>query len=74
MTICRPDYERKVIGRTNKRWCFRCRARFIHYKVVLSEKVVFSKRGEHISGGWYEPILVLECRNCGGDHTEFGSG
>lgn len=72
MAICRPDVERKIIGRTNKKWCFNCRARFIHNKVMFTEILRYDEKGELING-YYEPFLKYECRNCSGEYYEFGS-
>lgn len=73
MTICTPgNLRRKVIGRTQKRWCFKCRGRFIHDKVIFTEILQYDEKGELING-YYEPFLKYECRNCKEEHLEFGS-
>lgn len=72
MTICRPDTKRKVVGRTNKKWCFKCRGYFIHDKAVYSEVLRYDAKGDLING-YYEPFLQYECRNCGEEHYEFAS-
>ncbi len=72
MTICRPDVKRQVIGRTKKRWCFKCRGYFVHNKALYSEVLRYDEEGELING-YYEPFLKYECRNCEEEHIEFGS-
>jgi len=72
LTICRTTLERKKIGRTRKKWCFKCRNRFVHDKVVLTEKLEYDKAGNLING-YYEPELKYECRNCKDEHFVFGT-
>ncbi len=73
MSICRGGpYEKKIIGRTNKKWCFKCRGYFIHDKVVYSEILRYTEDGEMING-YYEPFLQYNCRNCGEEHIDFAS-
>lgn len=73
MAICRADVSRKVVGYFRKKmWCFNCRARFIHDKVVYSEILRYTDEGELING-YYEPYMRYECRNCHEEHYEFAS-
>ena len=72
VTICKPDMVRRVIGRTRK-WCFGCRKRLIHFKVLHTEILRFTKGGELLNG-WQEPFITLECRRCKRDLTDFPSG
>lgn len=62
LTICRTPSHRQVYGRTNRRWCFKCRKRHVHDKVRYVPKDVMS---------YYEPHAAIECRGCGGDFTAF---
>ncbi len=56
IALCRGVYDKKIIGRTNKKWCFKCRGHFIHDKVVYSEVLEYNEKGELING-YYEPFL-----------------
>lgn len=64
--------DEKIIGHTRKRWCFKCRGRFVHNKVIYSEILRYDEKGELING-YYEPYLQYNCRNCGEEHLEFAS-
>lgn len=64
---CQDTYQRKVFGRTKKRWCFKCRGYFVHDKVAYIENLRYTDKGELING-MYEPICKFECRNCGEEH------
>lgn len=69
--ICRTGpMERKVIGRTKKKWCFGCRIHIVHDKVLYSEILRFTDKGELING-YYEPNYREECRKCHKDCTSF---
>lgn len=71
MAICTSGpHERKVYGRTNKKWCFNCRARFVHDKVMYTEILRYTDEGELING-YYEPFIKYECRNCGKEEYQF---
>lgn len=72
LTICRSDLKREVFGRTKKRWCFKCRKHLVHDKVMFSEILKWTDKGELING-YYEPFVKYECRNCKEEHLEFGS-
>lgn len=73
ITICRPDVSRKAVGHFRKKmWCFKCRGRFIHDKVMYSEILRYDENRELING-YNEPFCQFECRNCGEEHYEFGS-
>lgn len=62
LVLCRPGrMRRKVIGKTRRLWCFKCRKRLVHDKVMLTE----------IKPSYYEPIFELECRGCGENQTDF---
>jgi len=67
LVICSSDLERKIIGRTKRRWCFKCRKYLIHNKVLLTEILKYDEQGNLING-YYEPQVVFECRGCGEDH------
>lgn len=52
---------RTPLGEFEVRWCFRCRKRLRHERVVLEDPFP----------SYYEPLLVLACEGCGGDYTTF---
>jgi len=60
-------YDRKVFGRTKKRWCFKCRVHIVHDKIIYSEVLEFDEKGI-LTNGWYEPFCVYECRKCHEEH------
>lgn len=71
LTICRSPLERRVVGRTrSKKWCFKCRKRSVHSKVLHVEILRYTDKGELING-YYEPFLTIECPTCKEDHTSF---
>ena len=68
--ICKPHLEKKVVGRTNKKWCFKCCIYIVHDKVLYSEILRYDDKGQLING-YYEPFCQYECRQCHEDNTRF---
>ena len=64
--ICGGRMRREIRGRITK-WCFHCRKRLKHRKVVLIDEY----DPETHLGGWYESVIKYECSRCGGDYTDF---
>ena len=64
--ICGGRMRREIRGRITK-WCFHCRKRLKHRKVVLIDEY----DPETQLGGWYESVIKYECSRCGGDYTDF---
>ena len=74
LILCRPDLEGHVLGRTRKAlWCFSCRKRAVHLRILLVEKLKYDEKGELVNG-YYEPLVRLECPTCGEDNTQFPRG
>ena len=71
ISVCRSDLKKEIIGRTNKRWCFKCLLHIIHNKVLYSEILRYTEKGDLING-YYDPFVRYECRNCHEEHLEFG--
>ena len=46
-------------GRTNKKWCYKCRKNLIHYKVTIVWDTAY-----------YEPTHQLCCSGCGEEHLK----
>ena len=64
--ICGGRMRREIRGRITK-WCFHCRKRLKHTKVMLIDEY----DPETHLGGWYESVIKYECSRCGGDYTDF---
>jgi len=47
-----------------KKWCFRCRSRLSHEAVLLIDP-------PERQPSYFDPVWVLRCSGCGGDHTHF---
>jgi hypothetical protein len=47
------------------RWCFQCRKHLPHTWALLDDP-------PERQPSWYDPVPVLRCSGCGGDHTDFG--
>ena len=67
--IHRVESQRRVVGRTKRRWCFICRRLLVHDKAVYTEVLQYDQLGDLING-YYEPYLRYECRGCGGEHLK----
>ena len=64
VTVCRPTLKRTPRGYERKaRWCFKCRKRARHLKVIYTEILRYTDDGELING-YYDPLWQLECPTC----------
>jgi len=70
ITVCRGHWQKKIVGRTKKKWCFKCRIHIVHDKMLHTEKLIYTDKGELING-YYEPYITYECRECHEDNTDF---
>lgn len=48
------------------KWCFQCRKRLKHTAELMADYPLGSKEMSY-----YDPVWVLRCSGCGGDHTRF---